>query len=704
VSSFIFFFDPNQKWSFHKMKQHFSAKNSAPKTFLCTASAQSSTLTCVEIDKPLSEPHQAKLKVNARNQLQTPQRIANNRRKQCNQDENAVFNEIVTITVDLAQWDPVKLVRVSLNEPFHVKLQVRQQGTLVTISIPAIQFDLSVDAVPVEGFLYTVPGTNLPKELWPAQLLGESFVVSGQYDGLEYGLTIGTDGALTWGSPDSGGISPMPANDGHRLAPTTISYLLPTCTLDPPKNVKFSTGSSSAVGSPPVANFLEYYANDIQQDLKTGKIRAAFIWADNSNGGPLPRNFLNLMVKTAIVNPVTGVATYGPAVQVTNAGPKQFYIEAKVAVNPTNVNNIVAIAVLRDTNFSGFDPRRRRPFVFTSMNGGLSWNSGVEPFATTDERADQWITFDTFGNCFASVNTIPNAPSGPGFLEIQASIDGGLTFPSPTPLLYLQTSGGGGDFLDFPKMSVGPDGTGSGNLALWFSADDALFSLGTTKPTIGFIPVLGLGSYGTPVVVNSFTNIPQGAVQIGLSEILVNPKTGAVYFFSSNINDVSGAFNTLSDGRLQSMWVNPSGTVNFDADSFLPRRDIMIGNMNDNVGGGGYTLPWQPDRGVNAYGISISGYDSKRNRLYFISADMRPNLSNKNVIVIAYSENEGQSWSNQYIVNQNQSVSVGIETIAVESNTGSVAVGFYSPQNDPVLQQSVDYYGFIINAPNIEDC
>jgi hypothetical protein len=123
------------------------------------------------------------------------------------------FNEIVTITVDLAQWDPVNLVRVSLNEPFDVKLQVRQQGTLVTILIPAIQFNLSVGGVAVPGFLYTVPGTNLPKELWPAQLLGQSFVVPGQQDGLEYGLTIGTDGALTWGSPDSGGISPMPAND-----------------------------------------------------------------------------------------------------------------------------------------------------------------------------------------------------------------------------------------------------------------------------------------------------------------------------------------------------------------------------------------------------------------------------------------------------------------------------------------------------------
>jgi hypothetical protein len=66
----------------------FSAKNSTPKTFLCTATAHSSALTCVEIDKTLP---QAKVQVNARNQLQTVQRTANNRRKPCNRDENAVF-------------------------------------------------------------------------------------------------------------------------------------------------------------------------------------------------------------------------------------------------------------------------------------------------------------------------------------------------------------------------------------------------------------------------------------------------------------------------------------------------------------------------------------------------------------------------------------------------------------------------------------
>jgi hypothetical protein len=683
----------------------FSAKNSFPQTFVCTASNESSTLTCVAVNKPqvLAEHSLSQVKTG-------------NDQRRCARAANTGPDQIVTITVDLAQWDPVNLVRTSLNKPFDVKLRVRRSGTLVTILIPAIQFDLSVGGVPVPGFLYTVPGTNLPRELWPAQLLGQSFVVPDQHDGLDYSLTVGPDGALTWGAPDAGIISPMPANDGHRLAPTTVSYLLPICTLQPPTNVKLSFGSSNVVGNTSRSNdYLDYYANDIRQGpalvngvvQNASTIRAAFCWASNSTGAAPPRNFIDLYIRTATVNPVTGIAAYGPPVQLSRASLNQYFFEASVSVNPTNVNNIVAITNLYDYNFPRHKPGYYRPMAFSSMDGGLTWTE-TQPYTNDELAVDAFLTFDTYGNCFISALTAdpPGNYNNVHALNIKVSSDGGKTFPVQVGYIVSSDIPGAG-FLDFAKMSSGPDGSGiPGKLALWFCGDDANFTLNTILPTIGFIPVTGLitgpgVNYGLAVVVNSFTNIPTGPGGIGQSEIFVNPGTGAVYFCSSNLNDFSGATNTLSDAALDSLWVNPTGTVGYNGNSFLPRRDIMISNLNDNVGGGGHTEPWTPNKGSINRGTRCFGFDLKRNRLYFCGNDMRPNLSYHNVILIAYSDNEGETWSNQYIINDVQTVSAGMPSISVEQNTGILATSWYDPRNDPVKQQFVDYYGAIFKAPEI---
>jgi hypothetical protein len=362
------------------------------------------------------------------------------------------------------------------------------------------------------------------------------------------------------------------------------------------------------------------------------------------------------------------------------------------------------MTALRDNNFSGFDPRRRRTVAFASFDGGLTWSSGVDPFLPTGDAGDPWIVFDSYGNLFASAINFPDFPNGHGFIDIRASTDGGLSFPTQVAFIS-GTDPNNGGFLDFPKISIGPDGSGiPGNLALWFCGDDVINTVPNIIPTIGFVPVTGLGSYGTAVILNSFTEIPTGAFGIGLSEIFVNPKTGAVYWYSQNVNDYGGPSNTLGDAALISMWVNPKGTVDFNSDSFLPRRDIMIDNMNINSGFNTTTtrtLPWTPNRGVGGKGTYLAGFDNNLDRLYYVGVDMRPNLSNNNVIPIAYSENQGQTWSNQFILNEVQTVSSALPTIAVEPNTGIVAVGWYDPRRDPVKQESVDYYGVIIPPPTI---
>lgn len=600
-----------------------------------------------------------------------------------------------TLLMELAQWDTEKLVRVTIpGSRFSVKVEVRVQDKFVTLAVPSIDFDLSFNGEAVQGFAFTVPGTNLHKDLWPAQLMGERFVVGGQETGISYALTIGTDGALTISAPDG---SPIPANDGQRVNATTISYLLPNHVPPVPKNVQLSKGLTNIIGSVDRDEYLDYYANDIQQDQTTGLIRTAWCWASNSEdtvggGGPLPRNFLAMVVKTATVDPKTGEATYGPTVQATFPGPNVFHAEAKIAINPTNVNNLVLMVTSLD-----YQTGITTNLVVYSFDCGLTWRTANVPWTDADGVFDPWVIFDKFGNCFVSYGTYP----GPGgSFQIANSIDGGQTFSIITSIPSIDFANGG--FTDFSKISIGPDGTGNPNkLALWFNYDDASFSALGVFPTIGFVPVTGLGAYGSPVFFNDFTEIPSGDQQIGLSELIVNPVTGAVYWFSTSVNDFTGANNTNSDAMRISLWVNPSGTVGYNPASFLPRRDIQINNMGISPGGLITTrlAPWAPLRGVGEKGVAVAGYDASKGRLWFCGIDMRPALSNQNVVVLAYSDDEGKTWSNQWLVNEDQCVFVGMPTIAVEKNTGIMAVGWYDPRQDPKKQQSVGYFGTVIPAP-----
>lgn len=610
-----------------------------------------------------------------------------------------------TIKMDLTQWDPVNLFRTSFNQPFDVNVKIRVTGNKVTLTLPDISFNLAVAGVPVQGFVYTVPGFNLPKSIWPTQLLGKRFVVNGQ-GSAKYSVTVGTDGALTISAPDAT-LSPIPAISGiQKMKSATITYDLPPNTPKIPKNVRMSNGSSNIIGSTDDISgrdYLDYYANDIQKDKNTGVVRAAFVWADNSAGGSLPRNSLALMVKTATVNSHNGKVTYGPTVQATFPAANEYHVEAKVAINPTNVNNIVALASQRVVDSTGATIKKNMLAV-SSFDGGLTWSTPVTPpWSDAEEPGDPWVVFDKFGNCFISaiVNIIPATPALPAAYAIRNSTDGGRTFPNSVAYIPTVDIVGGG-FPDFPKMSIGPDGSGAANkLALWFSFDDADFTQGVVHPGAGFVKVTGLGAFTTPTVVRSLNEIPQGAGGIGLSQILVNPVSGAVYFFSTNVNDFSGFANSNSDANLVSVWVNPTGTVGFNSASFLPKRDIIINNMGINSTGGTTThfLPWAPARGVGGNGVAPAGYDATRGRLWYAGIDMRPALTNQNVIPLVYSDDEGLTWSDQFLVNEVQTVPVGMSTIAVEPNTGIMAAGWYDPRFDPINQQSVDYFGFVIQPP-----
>ena len=113
------------------------------------------------------------------------------------------------------------------------------------------------------------------------------------------------------------------------------------------------------------------------------------------------------------------------------------------------------------------------------------------------------VSADKFGNIWygssSAFDALGNTPYEPLFA---ASSDGGVTFevvytlPAPPDLIL--------DQYDYPQYCFGGDGLG--NYGLWFQASifNQVAATGDAYPTVGFIPITGLGSFGTP----SFTALP----------------------------------------------------------------------------------------------------------------------------------------------------------------------------------------------------
>lgn len=626
-----------------------------------------------------------------------------------------------TITLDLEQWDPVNLIRIALNQPFDVKLEVRVQDSQISIRVPYLNFTLvdPTTGLPVPGYVYTVAGSNLPRNIWPVDLVPQAFWVGGnQTSPSGYQLTIGTDGTLNVSGPDSGPIG-LGDNGGHILNAVTFTYLIPLVVQPPPPNIQLSSGASTIIGSAldevatygAANDFRDYYANCIQTDVN-GVTRVSYAWADNSNETGYGRTYTTIMYRTGISD-AQGNVVYSPAVDVTHTqsvGVNVFDTEATLAIDPNDANHVVITFTRYDYRTAEYGQLFIQSiFAATSHDGGQTWvlfllyDAPLTPF-------NGWVIIDTYSNVWVSAGVAdpPGNEINPDAFDMQLLAPDGL---SATPVVHVRTLDiVGGGFPDYQKTSYGPDGSGiPGNLAVWFSYDDATFTFNTTIVTIGFLLVSGPGEY-TPFNINTnliraygpgaFTNIPNGAGGIGLSQIFVNPVSGAVYFLSTNVNDLSGLSNTNGDASISWIWVNPTGTVNYNPNSFLPQREIFFGNSNIKSVGIITTrpLPWIPGRGQLPNNTRGMGFDPNTGRLYASFWDMRPNLSNQNVLMVTWSDNNGESWSDPYIFNDDPLVSAGKCSISVDPVTGLIAAGWYDPRGDPT-QQSVNYFGAVFPAP-----
>lgn len=350
------------------------------------------------------------------------------------------------------------------------------------------------------------------------------------------------------------------------------------------------------------------------------------------------------LVLTAGYSAANAATTIVPPANNVNVNPSSTtHVSSCVAINPTNPKNAVCC--------SGLDNASGGLTKGVSTNSGASWTAstiaiGTDFPAASGSPACSW---DNFGNLFlVYLDTTGNN------VEVLLSTDGGTTFT------LIQTFSGLA--LSLPKVSTGPDATSTtGGTSVWVAYYDGtnggIFCSGAAVGALGLIGSFGVaqGIPGTPNVI--------------MGDVAVAPSGAVVVSFQT------GGMAQGPTGILTSTDPDGLGPLGFAAARNVATTNIGIANL----------IPAQNVVGITATpGIAYDRSGGVNNgRLYCVfTTATSPGGTDTNVVV-AFSNNNGFSWSAPVKVNDDATTSSQFfPRIAVDQFTGNVAVSFYDCRND----------------------
>ncbi len=358
-------------------------------------------------------------------------------------------------------------------------------------------------------------------------------------------------------------------------------------------------------------------------------------------------------VETLDRRDVPAVLSVGPVMNVGHIDGSQS--ETAIAINPTNPNNIVALA--NDNTATGGE------YESFSFDGGKTWNANIILSGAQGTLAasccDGSLAFDSFGNLFmgyldSSVNN----------WYVATSIDGGKTFALLT----------NGSAADQPKVATGA-GNVPGSQSMWVEYLDS----------DGFIKAVGdqttgLGQFGKPtapmVIPGSISTTGDnfGKLSVGpLGQVLVT------YQDNTGSGGPSTIFDSLNSGGVGGGFTSPSAVT------------------TTNVGGFDFISP-QLQRSVDAE--AGPAYDNSnsvhRGRVYLVYTDaaaagLGPGQAgpptaaqNDTFIVMRYSDDDGTTWSSPTQINDDTTgLSHFFPRVAVDPTSGVVGFSWLDSRNDP---------------------
>jgi hypothetical protein len=527
--------------------------------------------------------------------------------------------------MDTAAWynNTQNPSRVLMNQPFTVPLSIDVvtdgSGKTVTINVPQIEFSLTTSQVlstqqyqtspnqfvdasgnPTAqyyggGFVYTVPGSNLPQNIWPQTLLGvSSSVVSDNADNT-YIWTICNDGSLTLsnGTGDKY-TTPFAIYDSPRVIPTvSISYHIINKLEKSPYNMRLSNGLSNVLlniltDSPPGfegTGFGDYCTCRTQLD-DSGNVFSAWVWLDNS----VNNYYQILYTRTSVTNKNTGVTKYGPVVPVYNqnipdpSGNVATFVYifcSTINIDPTNYKHLVVCTgkTAINTLFTSFPGTIL--LVFESWDAGITWSQPIYPlndlypfnYNKVQSGSDPNTTIDSFGNVYSigqivdytqpTLNnpfsiyqhiTVINSPSNGGTTSFIQLPNNGIVPPGNTSI---------GNYNDNLTINCCPFGDGTNAVALWLTSNQVAYNQNTITAFVGFYKVtgkIGVDGEGNPTNISEFyyirsfgsNSVPDPSTfQIFGTDVRpsVDP-SGGFYLYTSNNNNeyTSLPGNPLCDG------------------------------------------------------------------------------------------------------------------------------------------------------------
>lgn len=364
--------------------------------------------------------------------------------------------------------------------------------------------------------------------------------------------------------------------------------------------------------------------------------------------------------------------------------------ETWIAVNPADPNNIVAGS--NDFRYNGTGNSYRMGVYYTTDGGetfvdtktpenlGLYIDRYSYPAGMTN--FDPGVAFDDEGKCyycygFAVTNTSSQADNG---VFVTRSDDGGKTWNEPIPVAL--EYGLGSPFHD--RYMITADAVSNeeglmGNVYVaWMlfdgSSSGVVFSKSTnegeTWSSYKKLPGSSYSSQGPTPVVG-----PDGEVYVAF--LTRNYNTGVTY--AKVQKSTNGGTNWWSSART-AMQVYSSGTRNTSS--------------------GRYVLDDKSDARVSSYpAIAVDASDGEHRGNVYVIQSGKESYNGKEGLYFTKSTNGGGTWTDRKKIDNNElGNDIMFPSATVDKETGTLAILYYSSQNDPNNQKTDVYIAVSVDG------
>ncbi len=594
------------------------------------------------------------------------------------------FNHAIRLQLADGNGAPVE------NTQFWVTVQIVKKKNQITLNFPTINIQVGqcasnnpecMDTNP--GYIITTAGF-LPPELRSNTLVPIS-VNAAAGDGIAPISTSGMPPVPPSGFfvmvDNSGGVVIQQAGasqnalsvGAHIILPCSITYV-----TGKKENICFNFQLSE--GQIDVTQFTGHAGRDNVRDSHLNDAfdnTFAWAWTDNHNIDP-KANTVNAFVLVGKIDK-KGRLKLGNPIQLTDFPRDVIAWDTSVAINRQDKNNIVvsygiireAIPELRSCRAVSFDGGKTWGGVFDGVNSSpTNGRINVQQFDSGDLPG---VRADKYGNFWYGVTDLANS----NIPHLLISVDKGVTWTQLPDIFPTVVSP---EMYDYPHLVFGGDG--SGQYGIWYYAD-YFNSGGDIFPAVAFIPINGLGNFGSPVF--TFLDTLRNRIELPTVEASNDGRFWALGYSGFSNFQYSLPIVTIfkSPGLIDQNYAGPwvTGSQN---QLNLASTDVYQFNSIPEFAG---------------YFISVEGllYDEKRQALYALFSAQYPPLSQNMRLYFSISRNNGQTWSSPFDISATAFANRGFDSMSLDPSSGNIYIGWYDGRNDP-SQKKIQYFGGIIPA------